>query len=354
MSAIQTKKKKKKMRTKDKVMLTLSIIMIAIAVLALVAVWLMNSSLLDDKEGLHGEEFTNSYATNTQIKDKMVNFLVLGIDSDADDKKRHTNLTDVIMVVNYDVAAKKVNVLQIPRDTYMDDKYPTGKTHKINAIYNRPKSTKGGGLNGLTTAIYENFKITIDHYVTITMDGFRDVVDALGGLDIYSAHTFTSVDGYHYKKGVQHMNGKQAINFVRERKNVPGGDTGRQRNQREFWSSLMDRLLSASAGELAKTVPSLVNIVRTDLTPAECLDFVKSVQGLDKSDIVFHLVPGKYGSYKGYSVFSANKEATAEVLNTYFRPYEDDVPASELGIVQLFDGVTIKDDPQAIGGTTSK
>lgn len=122
------------MRTGDKVMLTIAIIMIVVAVLALAVIALMNSSIFQDSQVGEGG-FNNSYATEESIRDKQVNFLLCGVDKD---KGRGTNLTDVIMVVNYDISAKKVNILQIPRDTVVDeDKYPTGGTHKINAIYNQ-------------------------------------------------------------------------------------------------------------------------------------------------------------------------------------------------------------------------
>ena len=341
MSTVRTKKKKK-MRTRDKVMLTISIIMIVAAVLALAAVALMNSSIFQDPNvGLGG--WTNDHKTDASIRDKQVNFLLCGVDKD---QGRGTNLTDVLMVVNYDIAAKKANILQIPRDTVVDeDKYPTGGTHKINAIYNRSDKTNGG-INGLVTAINDNFKLSVDHYVTVTMEDFRDIVDALGGLEITSDYEFTSVDGYKIKKGTQLMDGQTAEAFVRERKHVPGGDATRQKNQRVFLSALMDRLLDATAGDLAKMVPTLVGMVGTDMTPSTILEFAKMAQGLEKENIVFHSLPGRYGSYDGYSVFSMNAEKTAEMLNQYFRPYSDPVAASELGIKQVFDTATVEDDAQ--------
>ncbi len=344
MSTVRTKKKKK-MRTGDKVMLTIAIIMIVVAVLALAVIALMNSSIFQDSQVGEGG-FNNSYATDESIRDKQVNFLLCGVDKD---KGRGTNLTDVIMVVNYDISAKKVNILQIPRDTVVDeDKYPTGGTHKINAIYNQSIKKYGNkaGINGLVTAINENFKLPIDHYVTVTMEDFRGIVDALGGLEITSDYAFTSVDGYKIKKGTQLMDGQTAEAFVRERKHVPGGDATRQKNQRVFLSALMDRLLEATAADLAKMVPTLVGMVGTDMTPNTILEFAKMAQGLEKSNIIFHSLPGKYGSYDGYSVFSMNAEKTAELLNQYFRPYSDPVAVSELGIKQVFDTTTVEDDAQ--------
>ena len=349
MPAAKSKPKKKKMRTRDKVLLTVSIIMIVLSVLALAGVLLMNTSIFQDPTFQGGT--TNSFATPNSIREKTMNFLICGIDYE---EGRSGKLTDVIMVANYDIAAKKINIMQIPRDTYIADEYPTGKTNKINAIYNQKK----GGINVLMEAINENFDLPIDHYVTITMDSFRNIVDALGGITVDSPFAFTR-KGQKIVKGKQLMDGKKAEVFVRERKLLPNGDADRQRSQRAFMSGLMDKLLSASAGDLAKMVPTLIQKVKTDLTAAQIIDLATQVQGVQKSDVVFHSIPGSFGMYRvssgqRLSVFSMNKEKTAQLLNEYFRPYSDDVPAEELGIIQIFDKVTVDDDNQTMEETGEK
>ena len=356
MSTVRTKKKKK-MKTKDKVMLIVSVVMIVVAVTTLLVVAMMNSSLFQDVQG--GGGLTGSYATAPEIKEKTVNFLLCGIDRDPTKKDRGTNLSDVIMVVNYDIAAKKVNILQIPRDTYVDtNKYPTGGPGKINGIYNQSIKKYGdkAGINGLVKAINENFKLPIDHYVTISMDAFRDVVDTLGGVEIELEEGFStsswSAKRFTFKAGKQKINGEQAEALVRERKNT-GGDFGRQKHQRVFLTALMDRLLAASTSELVKMMPTLVSKVKTDMTPNMILDFARVAQGLQKSNIVFHTVPGRTGTYNGYSIFSIDKQSTADILNQYFRPYSDSVPVQELGIIQPLDGKnTIEDEPHAMSGNT--
>lgn len=341
------KSPKKKMSTKDKVLIAVSISMIAVSALVLAGVALLQSGLFSEGE------LTQSIATQSEIVHKTKNFLLCGYDTDADSgyAVRRNKLADVIMVMNYDITGKKVNILQIPRDTYIADEYPTGRTNKINAVTNQSEK-KGGGITGLAKVVNETFNLPIDHYVTITMDSFRDIVDALGGVEVNSPTGFTTVDGVRIKKGVQVMDGKTAEAFVRERKNN-GGDFGRQRSQRIFLSALMDRLLDASVGELTKVIPSLLGKVTTDLTVVEMLDLAKQAQGLEKSNIVFHTAPGSSGSYRvssgsRLSVFSMNKEMMAELLNTYFRPYSDPVPAEELGVIQVFDKVSVEDDHQAM------
>ncbi len=329
------------------VMLIVSIAMIAISILILVGVVVMNSNPFSDGE------LAQSMTTQSEIVHMTKNFLVCGYDTDADSGYafRRNKLADVIMVVNYDITAKKVNILQIPRDTYIADKYPTGSTNKINAVTNQSEK-KGGGITGLATVISETLNLPIDHYITITMDSFRDVVDALDGIEIDSPTAFTTVDGIRIKQGVQIMDGKTAEAFVRERKNN-GGDFGRQRSQRIFLSALLDRLVESSTAELTKIVPTLLGKVTTDMTLSQLLELATQAKQLEKANIVFHTAPGSSGMYRvssgrNLSVFSMNKELMANMLNQYFRPYSDPVPAEEIGVIQIFDKVTVEDDNQSM------
>ncbi|MBQ4153052.1 MAG: hypothetical protein IJD11_01730, partial [Oscillospiraceae bacterium] len=130
------------MSTRDIVMLVVSIVMIVVAVVVLAGVVLMNSNLFSEGE------LTQSIATQSEIVHKTKNFLIVGYDTDQESgyAYRHSlKLADVIMVMNYDITGKKANILQIPRDTYIADEYPTGKTNKINAVTNQSEK-KGGGI----------------------------------------------------------------------------------------------------------------------------------------------------------------------------------------------------------------
>ena len=109
----------------------------------------------------------------------MLNLLVVGV-SDDPDERESTRLTDTIMVVSVNIEDQKVNILQIPRDTYVGEET---STHKINAIYAQNPDHLGLRWFGRPEPmIYDQFQVTIDHYVTIQMDGFRDMINAIGGV----------------------------------------------------------------------------------------------------------------------------------------------------------------------------
>src|SRR5699024_10159884 len=92
-------------------------------------------------------------------------------------------LTDVIMVVQIDLETGSVSALQIPRDTWVGTN--VSETGKINAVYGL------SGIDGLAEVIYDRLLIPIDHYVTVDMDGFIAIVDAIGGVTITIDETFT-------------------------------------------------------------------------------------------------------------------------------------------------------------------
>ena len=87
-------------------------------------------------------------------------------------------LTDVIMYAQFDTRSGKVNVLRIPRDTFVGSQFPTAK---INAIYGHPEDGKTG-IQTLTDYLRDNWKLDIDYYATIDLASVRDIVDDMGGV----------------------------------------------------------------------------------------------------------------------------------------------------------------------------
>ncbi len=340
--------KKKRLRTGDKILLTLSVILIGVSLGIIGYVSLLNWAPLPeiDDEG-NVASISDDYKTEEENQKKVVNFLVTGIDY-AEGTGR-AKLTDVIMVVSYNLESQSINVLQIPRDTYIGSEYPTGK---INAVYG---NANAGGIENVARVIYDRFRLPIDHYVTITMDGFVNAVDAIGGVEINVQESFT-LEGVTINPGLQTLNGTQAEKFVRER-HSRGGDIGRINAQREFLAALLNKFKNLSMGQITSLVPTLMKEVTTDLTVNDVLTLAPQVLKLDTSQISFHMVPGE-GAYAGsYSVWSVHKQVLADLLNEYFRPFSDPVPAEELNITEIANTTDYYDDndttvDEIIGGSS--
>lgn len=333
------KKRKKKMQRKDKVLVGISIALIIISAAVVGTVALLNGRFFQGSD----ESLSSDIQTPTEIKEDVVNFLVCGIDDE--EGRDMGERTDVIMVVNYDIKAGKVHVLQIPRDTYVEDV----RTNKINAVYGSDKN--GGGINGLAEEIHQDFALTIDHYATIQMDGFKSLVDAVGGVDMNVPVSF-ELNGVTLEAGPQHLNGDQAEAIVRERHSYGTQDIGRLQTQRLFIASLLDKMLSMGKMDLVGLVPTLSQYITTDLSIGEMLGYADIASSLKMDNMTMHLLPGEgYQEYRGApSYYTAHLQETADLLNQYFRPYSEDVPAEDLKCIELANTITDFDNNQGVLG----
>ena len=341
-SSSRSGRKKRRMRTRDKVILTLSILLIVFSAVSIGVVAILNGRFWS------GDDIVDSDAlTPVAIQDKVVNFLVCGIDDE--EGRGLGQRTDVMMVVNYDIEAGKVNVLQLPRDTFIG--FEENSSGKLNAIY----GTKDiGGIEGLSKKIYEAFTLNIDHYVTIKMDGFKDLVDAIGGVTMDVPITF-SLDGITIEKGVQTLDGEMAERVVRERHSYASQDIGRLQTQRLFIGALLQELLNMPKTQLVGLVPTLSQYVTTDLSIGEMLGYVDLVTGFDLSNMTMYLLPGE--GYKmpenGTWYYSIHKDKLVELINEHFKPYSDKITAADIDCEELVNNSSyLDDDYTQLGGNS--
>ncbi|MFZ2537819.1 MAG: LCP family protein [Oscillospiraceae bacterium] len=326
---MKIKNQKTKVAKKDKVLITIFSVIITFSLLCVAGVFLLNSRFFANTENNTGGngQLNEDIVTPAKIKDKTTNFLVCGIDY-AQGSGRG-KLTDVVMLVSFDIEGKNIDILQIPRDSYIGEDYPTGK---INAIYGQKEN---GGVQGLAQRISETFDMPIDHYVTINMDAFITVVDKIGGVEVDVPKKIV-LEGTTLLPGLQTLNGKKSEIFVRERKSYANGDLGRIDMQRIFLESLLKKVFSLSNGKIVSLAPTLIKEVTTDLTISQMLGYYDHLMKVDKNkDINFHLLPVIGGTHNGLSVLSIKKFPTADLLNEHFRPYSKPVLADELGIIEL-------------------
>ncbi|MDR6227407.1 LCP family glycopolymer transferase [Desmospora profundinema] len=179
--------------------------------------------------------------------DEPFSVLILGTDVKDESKPWRS---DVIMVATINPHEKSMKMLSIPRDTYAEIANSNGVKTKINAA---PVYGQQSGVGPVTNTVYtvENFlNIPIDYYVKVNFTGFMEVVDALGGVEVNIPFTFTTRNfGEYltYQEGPAHLDGRQALGYVRMRKQDPRGDSGRNDRQREVLQSLMEQALSVKS-----------------------------------------------------------------------------------------------------------
>ncbi len=270
---------------------------------------------------------TDSYAR----RENVYNFLVLGVD-------RAANLSDVIMVVSYDVAEQNIHVLSLPRDTYIN----VGSSyHKLNAYfsasYNRSASRGAeryrDAIEAMASFIENGLCIRLDRYVCMDTAGFREIIDAIGGVDMEVPFDMDYEDPeqdlyIHLKAGYQHLNGEKAEQFVRFRSGYLEGDIGRISAQRLFLTALANQVKTkldlSSAVSIAKTA---LQYVTTDLSVAEIGYFAKNAFSVDLEKVTFTTLPGGgvINPDTGASYYVMYAENVRKIVNAQFNVYEREI-----------------------------
>ena len=201
-----------------------------------------------------------------------MNILMLGSDSRDPDTQVDSGgnaRTDTLILMHIPSSGQQGYIINFPRDLWVHvPRSANGKfgntMAKINAAY------AWGGVPLTVQTVEEYTGVRIDHIALIDFGGFVTVTDALGGVDMNVDRTITSIHPPHrtYVKGLNHFNGTEALDYVRQRKQFPDGDFARMRHQQEFLKALMDR--AASTGTL--TNPGKLNAFLTAVTQAMTVD----------------------------------------------------------------------------------
>lgn len=177
-------------------------------------------------------------------------FTVMLVGTDVRTADNHDWRSDVLMIAAVNPKKKNIQMISIPRDTLAEISNSNGVKTKINAApYYGSKSKVGPMTNTVETA--ENFlNIPVDYYVKINFNGFIEVVDALDGVDVDVPFDFNIrlfYKWYTFQKGPAHLNGHEALAYVRMRKSDPQGDKGRNLRQKEVLQSLMNQAVSVQS-----------------------------------------------------------------------------------------------------------
>ncbi|WP_440969850.1 polyisoprenyl-teichoic acid--peptidoglycan teichoic acid transferase TagU [Peribacillus frigoritolerans] len=265
-------KKKKKKRTWLKVVGIIVLLFILAGGAFAYSVW---NSLTKTVDTMHTpiDRTTDKRTKDLALSDQEpFSMLMLGVDERDGDKGR----SDTMIVLTVNPQKKSVKMLSIPRDTRTEI-VGHGTQDKINHAF-----AFGGAKMSMDTV--ENLlDIPIDYYMKINMEGFKDIVDAVGGVTVQNDLDFTS-DGIHFAKGTHTLNGKEALAYSRMRHDDPSGDFGRQSRQRAIIEAVIKE--GASLSSLTKydeVFAALGNNIQTNLTFDDMMDIQKNYRDASKS-----------------------------------------------------------------------
>jgi LCP family protein required for cell wall assembly len=224
-----------------------------------------------------------------------MNVLVIGSDSrgNARDEAAHTAATgepmdhrsDTLMVVHVPADRHTLYIVSINRDLWVD--IPGFGGGKINA------GLQYGGIDMTTQTVQQLLGITIDHTLMLDFNGFRGLIDNLGGLDVNVTLPFQSTHdtGHVFGPGVNHLDGQASMEFVRERYAFSDGDFQRVRNQQTLLRAVLARLTGGGALNDVTAVRGLVDFASCCLTvdkgfdPVQAAILAYSLRNLDTNAI---------------------------------------------------------------------
>jgi len=193
--------------------------------------------------------------------------LLIGIDKESGSIEKGRSDTMIVLTVNPNT--KSMKMVSIPRDTRTEI-IGRGTLDKINHAH------AFGGVE-MSIPTVENFlDIPIDYYVKINMEGFKDIVDSVGGVEVNNKFAFTQ-NGKTFNEGKITLDGESALSFVRMRKQDPRGDFGRADRQKQVVQAVINKGASFSGfTKLDNLLGAIGENVKTDLDSGEMLDIQRN------------------------------------------------------------------------------
>lgn len=285
---------------------------------------LQKNSSLATEEDIKDFEDTISNKTTTPVR---TNFLAVGVD-------QNELLTDFMMVGSFISTTGEINIMSVPRDTYIsfegDDLTNLRAINRGAPSYMKANSiypyTYTDGIATLQGAIEDLLNIKIDYYVKIDLQALVDIVDEVGGIyfDVpsgglkYSDPTqnlYINIPG-----GYQLLNGTQAEGLVRFRSGYANADLGRVEVQQEFIIEFITQIMNKETimQNIGGLLLNFIKYVETDFSTSDLPKYLSSIPNIDINNINNATMPGYSGRIDDLSYYITDKEATKEIIDKFF------------------------------------
>ena len=254
-----------------------------------------------------GNEAANS---GFDLTEEPYNVYFTGIDQWDTEKGKDLERSDVNMIATVNPVTKKILLTSIPRDAYV----PLAK----NGAMDKLTHTGIYGVDETINTVEGWLGIDLNYYVKVNFTGVCDVINAIGGIDVYSPESFVpeKYDTWTVKKGWNHMTGKKALSFARERHALKKGDASRVLNQQRVVKGIIRKLTTSTA--VITSYTDLLEVVDkhvgTNMTRREMISLAKSeMLNLGGWEIKTQSLDGVYGQETVASLSSANKYSVFKV-----------------------------------------
>lgn len=251
--------------------------------------------------------------------------------------------TDTIMLIHVPADGSRASIVSFPRDTWVT--LPNGEKSKINSAYaygwasvTDPNATvqqrKDAGQKWLVQTVNAFSGVQIDHFVEVTLAGFRDLTKAVGGVDVNlcAATKDPEYSGADFPAGKQHLNESQALSFVRQRHYLPNGDLDRIKRQQYFMAQILRKVLDrqvgdllnpAKLGDLIDALAGTISFDR-DLNP---LMLAEQMRDVAAGNVEFRTVPLADSPFKRIGGQEVVLPADEDTLKVFFQTLSAPAPA---------------------------
>ncbi|MDX8045817.1 LCP family protein [Gracilibacillus sp. S3-1-1] len=325
MSAKRRSDRKKTSRWKKGLLWTLLLVIVAVvsySIYFIGNVYQATNEAYDEIDRPNGKSELRE--TDVAITKDPISILLMGIEDYETDGQNGRADTQILATLN--PHTNKMTMTTIPRDTITEfTEEEAGQyagTHKLNAAYTYGSITDYGEVKLQVEKVEDLLGIPIDEYVAVNFDGFRDIVDALGGVSIDIKEPFWEKNFYvpgekvHFEQGVSKLNGEEALAFVRMRKQAANANYSREERQRQFIESTIDQAISTNTlfkvGEISNILGQNVS---TSFSPSEIFHMQQTYSSIDTSNIETFEVGGQDEVINGIWYFNPDPNSIDELAN---------------------------------------
>lgn len=281
--------------------------------------------------------------TRTEKNDRKINVALFGVDEDG-------YRTDVIIAASFDTVTKRISLVSVPRDTkvtmfpaMLADMRARGRDNYIPYQLGEEGCCKINEIHAFAGDGYRNeysiwmleelLDVDFDYYVNVNIEGFKSIVDAVGGVEFTVEQDLKYDDPaadlhINISAGTQVFDGEKAEGLVRFRKGYAQQDLTRIKVQQDFLKALMKKVLNTET--LVSNLPALIKTffkyVETDLTLTDALKYLKYLDGISVENVYNATIPTSGNSY-----LTVDEEVTRKLIEEVFYDVEEEQEAEDNG-----------------------
>lgn len=270
---------------------------------------------LQDKKNI--QDYGNEAAVSNKGKkvDDEILVLLVGVDASQNKENPEPTRTDTIMLCKINSKTGKVDLLSIPRDSRVKVRDEFTKVNHAHAY---------GGIELTLKTLRDFLGLDIDYYAEVNFEAVENIVDSMGGVNYKVPDGVTiNADGVNIKPGMNKMNGKEVLTYLRARSIYENADLGRVNAQQQFLKAMVNEMVKKSKSiSMTSLVESYFKDVKTNLPMATMLDIASKISNFSSDKFSTYTVPGTPSMIDGVSYYIPDFEKTWDIVDKVFSKYK--------------------------------